>query len=194
MAIPDFDHNNVIPPFLRVPTNSSGMSPHECTIIEFCKHFATTPLRIELLKNLVRFRLSLQQHGLVNAVQWIGGSFVEKIEELGDATRPKDIDLVTLYYGYDDPFIANLVSNFPDFSNPHMAKQNFNLDHYPINFNLINTANGQVNMEFITKRISYFLQLFSHTRSGVWKGMINIHLNTHNDDLDAKQFLAKVTI
>ena len=39
----------------------------------------------------------------------------------------------------------------------------------------------------------YWISLFSHNRSGVWKGMLRIELNTPAEDSAARLELAKVT-
>ncbi|MDA1231040.1 MAG: hypothetical protein O2856_09720 [Planctomycetota bacterium] len=44
--------------------------------------------------------------------QWLDGSFLEDIE-LGDGRPPRDLDVVTVYWGYDLAFQAALVSKSP---------------------------------------------------------------------------------
>lgn len=92
--IPDFDHNNVLPPYIGNATNPNNMSPYPCDIMEFCQHFATSPARIAILKGYVRFRLSCVANGITGH-QWIDGSFVENIE-VSESRDPHDMDVVTL--------------------------------------------------------------------------------------------------
>ncbi|MDD3108174.1 MAG: hypothetical protein PHV49_03055 [Alistipes sp.] len=92
--IPAFNHNNVIPPHLGNPTQISDVSPYECGIVEFCKHFATSSERIEILKGFVSFRMQMIENGIIHGYQWIDGSFSENIEE-SECRNPNDIDVVT---------------------------------------------------------------------------------------------------
>ena len=49
---------DVLPPYLGDnPTHSRALSPYRTDIVEFCKHFATSRERIEILKRFVQFRL-----------------------------------------------------------------------------------------------------------------------------------------
>lgn len=49
---------DVLPPYLGDnPTHSRALSPYRTDIVEFCKHFATSLERIEILKRFVQFRL-----------------------------------------------------------------------------------------------------------------------------------------
>ena len=41
-SIPDFNYNNVLPPHLGNPTDTSKISPYKTDIMEFCKKFATS--------------------------------------------------------------------------------------------------------------------------------------------------------
>lgn len=49
---------DVLPPYLGDnPTHSRASSRYRTDIVEFCKHFATSRERIEILKGFVQFRL-----------------------------------------------------------------------------------------------------------------------------------------
>ncbi len=139
--IPSFDHNLVIPPHLGNPTLASDVSPYKCTSLELCEKFATSPKRIEILKGFLSFRDKLNNFGLINGFQWLDGSFLENVESR-EQRPPNDLDLVTIYWGYDIPFQEKLFQNFVEFADSQFSKQNYLLDHYPFDaeFNPIATV------------------------------------------------------
>lgn len=180
MPIPLFDHNNVLPPHLGNPTLRDHLSPYPCTILELCDRFSTSNARILILKNYIAFRQLLTKNGVVNGFQWLDGSFLENIEST-EKRNPNDLDLVTFFSGPSIPDLARLGAAFPEFVNPGLAKINFKLDHYAVDY----CFNPEVTVE-ITR---YWLQLFTHNRVGVWKGILRLPLNTPIDDQFAMDFL-----
>lgn len=178
--IPSFDHNLVLPPHLGNPTIPADVSPYKCTSLELCERFATSTKRIEILKGFIAFREKLCTLGLVNGIQWIDGSFLEDVE-IREQRSPNDLDLVTIYWGYDFPFQTNLIQNFPQFADSSLSKQDYMLDHYP--FDAWHSPEVTVDLS------RYWVQLFSHNRDAVWKGMLQVQLNTPSEDAQAKQFL-----
>jgi len=128
--IPDFDHNLVLPPHLGDPVEASQLSPSPCTTVDLCQRFGTTPERRSILSKFLVFVDRLQTEGLSNGLQWLDGSFLEDVE-LRDRRPPRDLDVVTVYWGYHLTFQRNLVAKFPEVANPVLAKANYSLDHYP---------------------------------------------------------------
>tara|TARA_B110001450_G_C17662796_1_gene498063 strand:+ start:2659 stop:3219 length:561 start_codon:yes stop_codon:yes gene_type:complete len=178
--IPNFDHNQVLPPYLGTPTNSKDLSPYPCTTLELCEKYAYTRERIEILKGFINFRNILNQLNILDGFQWLDGSFLENIEQL-ENRPPNDLDLVTFYKGIDIPQQQQIAVKFPEFSSSQLSKQSFKIDHYPVDYGY----NPDVTVE-ITR---YWLQLFSHKRNSVWKGMLRIELNTPKIDLNALNLL-----
>jgi hypothetical protein len=184
MPIPPFDHNLVLPPHLGNPTQRSELSPYPCTTVELCQQFGNSPERRRILELFLEFRERLVSTGLANGFQWLDGSFLEDIEKR-ENRPPKDLDVVTVYWGYDIPFQQQLKSKFPEFSNPKLAKINFSLDHYPFD--------ASYSPETTVEMSRYWISLFSHNRLAIWKGMLRVELNTVADDLAARAELAKAT-
>lgn len=180
MPIPDFDHNNVLPPHVGNPTQRNDLSPYPCSILELCHKFSTSVERIEILKMFVLFRQKLTSLNIINGFQWLDGSFLENIE-LSESRAPRDLDLVTFYGGIDMTEQSRIATIFPEFANPILAKTNYMLDHYAIDY----TFHPNVTVE----QTRYWLQLFTHNRLGVWKGILNIPLNTPVEDIHAINFL-----
>jgi hypothetical protein len=131
--------------------------------------------------NYILFRQNLRANGLVkNAIQWLDGSFVENIEQQ-QMRAPRDLDVVTIYWGYDSSFQERLWTAVPEFKSPRLSKQNLKLDHYPFDA-------GHSPLQTV-EFSRYWALLFSHNRNGVWKGILSIPLDTPEDDAAALQYL-----
>jgi hypothetical protein len=182
--IPDFDHNLVIPPHKGDPRIMSDVSPYPCTTVDLCRKLGTSPERKAILGGFLDFRDRLRSEGMIQGFQWLDGSFLENIEVM-ESRPPKDLDVVTFFWGYDFPFQVQLSAVFPEFANPTLAKASFSLDHYPVD--------AGYSPAFTVESARYWSQLFSHNRLGVWKGMLKIELNTPTDDIAARSELLKTT-
>jgi hypothetical protein len=180
MPIPDFDHNHVLPPHLGNPTDRSHLSPYPCTILELCHKFSTSPNRIQILKNFVTFRQRMTALGIIYGFQWLDGSFMENIEA-SEKRAPRDLDVVTFFTNLSGADQANIIANFPEFANPTLSKNNFLLDHYAVDY--------AFSPEVTVEQTRYWLQLFTHNRVGVWKGILRLPLNTSVDDQHALNYL-----
>lgn len=183
MPIPSFDHNNVVPPHLGDPTERSHLSPYPCTILELCHAFSFSKPRISILQKFVAFRQQLTALGVLYGFQWLDGSFLENIEA-SEKRPPKDLDVVTFYGGLSIEQQTIIRGSFPEFSNPALSKAKFQLDHYAVDF----TFSPIVTVE----QTRYWLQLFTHNRNGIWKGMLSIPLNTPIDDQHAMDYLTSL--
>jgi len=185
MAIPPFDHNLVLPPHIGDPTDRSQLSPYPCTSLELCQRFAISTPRKAILVGFLTFRARLRALGLTDAIQWVDGSFVEDIEQQA-GRAPRDMDVVTIYWGCNPAFQENLVNSLPEFMDPRLSKANFSLDHYPFDAGY---------SPLITVEMSrYWAQLFSHNRKGVWKGILSIQVNTPADDANALTYLQQLPL
>ncbi len=178
--IPDFDHNHVMPPHLGSPVDKSQLSPYQCSILELCHKFSTSPERIEILKGLVSFRQKMNVNGIVFGFQWLDGSFLEDIEIL-EKRAPRDLDILTYYRNLNSEKQADIRINFPEFANSSLSKASFLLDHYPIDY--------AFQPELTVELTRYWLQLFTHNRNNVWKGMLRLAINTPIDDQYAMDYL-----
>jgi len=180
--IPAFDHNLVLPPHLGDPVEPGQLSPYPCSTLDLCQRFGTTAARRAILGKFLDFRQRLRGEGLTNGFQWLDGSFLEDVETR-ESRSPNDLDLVTVYWGYDRAFQTGLMTRFREFASPKLAKAAYNLDHY--NFD------AGFNLPLTLEQTRYWILLFSHNRQGVWKGMLRIELNTPAEDAAARQELAK---
>lgn len=177
MPVPSFDHNLVLPPHLGDPTQPNQISPYPCTTLELCQQLGTSPERRRILSQFLDFRARLISEGLITGFQWLDGSFLEDVETR-EGRPPKDLDVVTVYWGYDLTFQDRMTTNFPEFADPMLAKANFSLDHYPFD--------ASYSPEVTVEWTRYWISLFSHNRLAVWKGMLRVELNTAADDSAAR--------
>jgi hypothetical protein len=183
--IPDFDHNQVLPPHLGTPINPNDLSPYCCTSLELCKKYAYTKERVEILKGYIQSRQILNQNAVTNGFQWLDGSFLENIELL-EKRPPNDLDLVTFFQGISISEQLIITGKFPEFASSILSKKTFKIDHYPVDFGYI--------PEKTVELTRYWLQLFTHNRNNIWKGMLRIELNTPKIDSDALFLLNNSTL
>jgi hypothetical protein len=130
-VIPPFDHNLVLPPHMGNPTNPNQLSPYPTDTEALCQRFATSPERIAILRGLLAFRQRLHNEGILNGMQWLDGSFLEDIETR-EHRPPRDIDVVTFYWGYSNVFQQQVMTSFPEFVYSSLSKAAFLVDHYPV--------------------------------------------------------------
>ena len=181
--IPDFDLNLVLPPHLGNPTVHGQLSPYPCTTVDLCQRFGTTPERRAILGGFLDFRKRLQEEGLTTGFQWLDGSFLEDVERR-EGRSPRDLDVVTIYWGYDDAFLNRIGANFPEFADPDLAHAAFLVHHFAYDGNL--TRKGRPCVEAIIDMTRYWALLFSHNRNRVWKGMLKVELDTPDLDRAAR--------
>ena len=164
--------------------NPGQLSPYPCTTLDLCQRLGTTTERQAILGKFLNFRERLRVAGLTTGFQWLDGSFLEDIETK-ESRPPKDLDVVTVYWGYDLPFQVSLLASFPEVANPALSKANYSLDHYPFDAGYSPTLT--------LEQTRYWILLFSHNRLGVWKGLLKLELNTPTEDATARQELLKAT-
>jgi hypothetical protein len=179
--IPDFDYNNVLPPHKGDPRIPSDLSPYTCTTLDMVQKFATSRERIEILTKFINFRIAIRQFGMQdNAFQWIDGSFIENIEAI-ERRAPRDIDVITFFFGYNTNFLNNFVQNMPEFQDPVLSKHNYKVDHYPVEIDADPLSTLYA--------VKYWTMLFTHNRIGVWKGILELEINTPNEDENALVYM-----
>lgn len=183
--IPNFDHNNVIPPHLGDPTKRNQISPYECSTLELCQKFSTSHERIEILKNLLLFRQKMNSLGIIEGFQWLDGSFMENIE-VSENRPPNDLDLVTFYGNLSENQEKEITTNFIEFISTTDSKRNYKLDHYLVDF----FYDPYTTVE-LTR---YWIQLFTHNRLGIWKGILKLELNTPEIDVKAIEYLNNLAL
>ena len=129
MTIPEWDINKILPP--THPDTPAGFehdllyrAPYVASLEEFITRFVTTPERGNLMERFLAYRAALHQWDVTQGFQWINGSFVENLEQSSYPRPPRDIDVVTFYYGNDNHAL------YRNLMNPDLASQEFNVDAY----------------------------------------------------------------
>ena len=85
--------------------------------------------RVDLAEGFLAYRAALHYWDVTNGYQWINGSFVENVEQSSKARPPRDIDVVTFYYGNENH------DSYSNLINPELSRQEFNVDAYGIELN-----------------------------------------------------------
>ena len=161
------------------------MSPYPTCMLEFAARFSASSARADLLLSLLDFRSALRAAGIVEAFQWIDGSFVEDIENIR-GRPPGDIDVVTFGRIPDSAdqvaFRAWTVTHQALFD-PRVTKRLFQCDAYFVDI-------GK-SPQRVVDDTRYWYGLFSHQRETfLWKGMIQIPLNSNDEE--AREMLQEV--
>ncbi len=190
----------VLPPYTGTTGTGvpNGFSPHIFTPEEFVTLFGTTGNRKLILKGFFQYRKELRAFGVVGS-QWIGGSFIEDCQKLR-GREPNDIDVVTLV---DDASVPQpghpKHTEFRTFiSTPHrhVLKTKYRCDAFLMKTAIVNPAGGPGSVVATTSDVTYWCNLFGHSRSiggaqPLWKGMAEIPLLTDLDDQRAVNLLRK---
>ena len=182
--IPAWNMAGVLPPIPPgQPGPSSDRSPYRVPLWEVVEQFSSSPNRIAILKGLLDYRTALHQLGLVSGFQWLDGSFMEDVETQ-ESRPPKDIDVVTYFYLPVGETQATLFAKAGNLFRNNHVKATYLVDAYP------HVLGGPVNDRHV-RQISYWYSMWSHRRDGIWKGFIQVDLDSQ-EDVDARQVLSVI--
>ncbi len=195
MPVPDFDHNGVLPAHVgNRAADRSHMSPYPCTSTELCAKLGMTEERRRILHGFFELRDALRQLGITTGFQWLDGSFAEDAEKTRKRP-PNDIDVVTFYEPVSPPLTlpATTAALLPVLRDRDATKNRFRVDHILVP--LTSTRDRVADAMRLVDDVRYWFGLFSHRRSDdVWKGMLQLRLDTAADDVQAVNFIrAKTT-
>jgi hypothetical protein len=76
---------------------------------------------------------------------------------------------------------VDFLTSVPELAGPDTAKAAFHVDHYFVDLGCEPAD--------LVEQTRYWFGLFSHTRGSIWKGMVQVDLNTASDDAEATEFL-----
>lgn len=127
----------------------------------------------------------MSENGIIDGFQWLDGSFIENIE-ITENRPPRDLDLVTFYGGLTIEEQQVKRGEFTEFFNPSLAKKNYKLDHYAVDYSY--------RPEFTIEMTRYWIQLFTHNRLGIWKGILKLEVNTVEIDQEALTYLNNIEL
>lgn len=176
-GIPAWNAQGVIPPIDVADPTSASRSPYMVRLSDLVQRFGVTAERLTILQGLLLYRDALHAVGLTQGFQWLDGSFLEDVEML-EGRPPNDIDIVTFFRlpsGVTEMSILQRSSElFPmSGSDRQTMKQRFHVDAYYENLGALS--------EGIVERTTYWYSMWSHRRSGIWKGYLQIDLASDED-------------
>ena len=178
--IPDWNIQGLLPPIKPGESGSSPRrSPYEVDSVALVDHFATSKERCKILDGLLRYRLALYDVGIVEGFQWLDGSFMQDIETQ-ELRPPNDIDVVTFLVipkKFDEDELKRLFIM-------EETKKEFFVDAYPFQLNQKYDSSA-------IKSISYWYSMWSHTRDGIWKGFLQVNLDS-SKDVEARELLEAI--
>lgn len=181
MPIPPFDMRGLLPPFIGVDATTHERSPYLTNMSELVTVLGTTPLRRELLRNLISYRRILHEDGYTSGVQFLDGSFVENVES-HSGRPPSDIDVFSILNA-PSKYISNPsaweMTGFhfwqSEIVNRNKNKERFSLDTYAVLYEELQPLG-------LIKNTIYWYGLFSHQRSTLaWKGFATLMLDPAGD-------------
>jgi len=181
-TIPEWNNEGILPPINTADPTSRDRSPYTCALLDFIERFGTSLERLEILEGFLEYRAFLHSLGIIEGFHWINGSFVEDKEQLyGNA--PNDIDVITYF---NPPASLTKSSLTPEqhgwMFKPEQTKERFKVDGSIMPFGSPSTE------DFIEDNL-YWSGLFSHTRTGKWKGFVKITLKPEQDAIAANHLV-----
>jgi hypothetical protein len=171
VAIPAWSALGVLPPIQVDDPTGPHRSPYRVSLVDMVTRFASTAERRRILDGLLRLRSSLHAAGLVRGFQWLNGSFLEYIEML-ESRPPGDVDVVTFV---EVPAGFTINDENRKLFEHDLIKSAFLVDHYFVELNLP----GQV----LVAQAAYWYSVWSHRRTQLWKGFLEIDLDPTDDAL-----------
>jgi hypothetical protein len=156
-----------------VPGCSTDRSPYTVDLAAFVERFATSPERKKILGGLLKFRQALHKQGIVRGFQWLDGSFLEDVETL-EKRHPRDMDIVTLFHLPDGDDQSTLTKRAGTLFHNNHLKTTYAMDAYFV-------VLDQPTDEWQVRNVSYWYSMWSHRRDGLWKGFVQIDLDSAQD-------------
>jgi hypothetical protein len=179
--IPQWNAEGVLPPINIDDPTGSDRAPYYVSLEQMVDRFATSQDRCDIFAGYLAHRSELHRMGLDSGFQWLDGSFTEDIEML-EHRAPRDIDVVT-FTDAGDAFFDALGDDDVNLLGGDRAnlKKAFKIDFYIQS--LTDPAESLIAMT------TYWYSMWSHRRTGQWKGFLRVDLSPVQDEA-AKTLLA----
>jgi hypothetical protein len=183
MTVPEWNGAGLLPPYDADRPVSRQRSPYVVTVADVIAKLCTTPQRCAIADGFLRYRADLHALGFTSGFQWVDGSFCTDVETL-EGRAPGDIDIVTFLdmppdLDQEAAFVAK-----PDlFLQP---KEVYSCDAYFVELN-------GTTPEYLVANSAYWSSVWGHTRSGTWKGFLQVSLDPEFDGL-ARDMLQAVEV
>lgn len=125
------------------------------------------------MRGLLEFRAALHALDLVGGFQWIDGSFLEDIETV-ERRQPRDIDLVTFFRLPEGRSQTSLEEASAELFDPQAVGRRYGVHAYFVQL-------SEAEPELLVDQGTYWNSLWSHRRSGQWKGYLQVDLAPAGD-------------
>lgn len=172
VAIPPWTSDGVLPPINASHPVSPMRSPYVVSLTDYVLRFGDTAERRAILEGFLRYRAALHAAGLVQGFQWLDGSFLEHIE-LTEGRAPNDIDVVTFYRLPSGVTQRRLATSLDTLIDPGAVKATFCIDGYLVGLGM--------EPERLVAHNAYWYSVWSHRRSQLWKGFVQVDLGGTED-------------
>jgi hypothetical protein len=173
VAIPAWTADGVLPPINASQPVSPERSPYVVSLTDYVLRFSDTAERRTVLDGLLRYRAELHAAGLVAGFQWLDGSFLEHVERI-EGRAPRDVDVVTFYRLPPGRTQRDVVSATPSLFLDHAGvKATYFVDGYHEHLGM--------EAEKLTRRTAYWYSVWSHRRTQLWKGFVQVDLAPAED-------------
>ncbi|HWO23982.1 MAG TPA: hypothetical protein VNO30_34805 [Kofleriaceae bacterium] len=171
-SIPAWTADGVLPPINVAQPVSPERSPYAVSLTDYVLRFGDTPERRAILDGYLRYRAVLHAAGLVQGFQWLNGSFLEHIETI-EGRPPNDIDVVTFYHLPRGASQRQLAGKVPALTDHALVKSTFHVDAYLVHLGM--------KPERLAGQSAYWYSVWSHRRSQLWKGFVQVELKPDED-------------
>lgn len=180
MSIPAWNTAGLLPAHDALNPVSASRSPYQVSVVDLVLQLANSPERRVIAGGLLRYRAALHAAGFVNGFQWVDGSYCTDIETL-EGRPPQDIDVVTFLESPEWMDRNAVAVASPELFFSDEAKQQFSCDAYVVDLR-------DATAELLISQAAYWSSVWGHTRSGTWKGFLQLDLSP-DMDADARDLL-----
>ena len=167
MTVPSWNAAGLLPAHDVDNPVSHQRSPYQVTVVDLVRSLATSPERQAIARGFLMYREALHALGFERGFQWINGSFCTDIETL-EQRPPGDIDVVTFFEAPALMDKGSVAAAHPELFDSHLAKRQFSCDAYVVD--MMGTS------DLLIAQAAYWSSVWGHSRSGIWKGFLQIDL------------------
>ena len=177
--IPAWNPKGILPPIRPgVAGHHGDRSPYKASLDAFIEVMGSSEARLDIVADLLAFRRAIHDIGIDTGFQWIDGSFTENVEML-EGRDPRDVDVVTFFHVPAGETQASLLRKCPWLFDQAYVKHTYKVDSY---WDVLGTPTEERSV----RQICYWYSMWSHRRTGAWKGFVQIDLDGSQDPYAAQ--------
>lgn len=185
VGIPPHRPDGTLPPYSSDDSQHQveTAAPYGVALLDIVERLVISEARARLFLRYLAFCEALREQGLVQGLQWIGGSFVELRK-----TEPNDIDLLTFYRRprawTDRETELAAVGRSPHLFDRSQAKAQFDCDARFVELTCP--------PEFLLNWATRWYVLYAHDRAGQWNGFLQVKLPPPAEIEEARGAVARL--